>query len=231
MMMKYVKLNEGLAPSVAVNAFSANTDALLFIRATDIDEGLITLAFSEPGDADDTRDEVLLASEKSLAGCKAAIKSLCEEISMSRSVVVNLAGPSVSISNVNGYPVSAGIDEITTLVLAADGDDVVIPWADSSAAKVGLRYRARIISYTAASEEEETDGYFNEDTFVYTDGVISSAINTTGISFSANDLLGVFDVGDVFAVRVEIFSDSNPTGIVLENTGATEEAGYTFTAS
>ena len=235
--MKQVKLNEGLHPTTAVNAFSATTDSLLFIRATDIDAGLITLAFAEPGDPDDTKDEVLLASEKTLAGCKAAIKSLCEAVSSNRADSVKLSGDGVVINNVSGYPVSAAIDEVTTLVLAEDGAAVVIPWA--TAAKVGLRYRARVISYTPAVAEDAeadppvaaADGYFNEDVFVYTDGVVTSAVNTTGISFAANDLLEVFAVDDVFAVRVEVFSSSNPTGIVLENTGATDEAGYTFTAS
>ena len=70
---KHLILDEGLEPTVAVNIFATNAEELLYIRASDVDEGKITLSFIDPGDADATKEIVLQAKTKTVAGCAAAI--------------------------------------------------------------------------------------------------------------------------------------------------------------
>ena len=225
---KHLILDEGLEPTVAVNTFAANADELLFIRATDIDEGSITLAFIKPGDGDDTEDIVLQAKTKTVAGCKAAIKDIGNLTALRRGTQVTVAGKDARMTNVLGFPIATyAVDTVTALVLVADGDNVVIPWATAPA--VGTYYEAKIIGWDTTANDG--DGAFDETTFAVQTGHITSALQTSGLAFTANDLLNTFAVDDVMAVRVKIFTDSNPTGVTVENTGATAGAGYTFTAS
>lgn len=224
---KHLILDEGLEPTVAVNTFAANANELLFIRATDVSEGLVTLAFIEPEDADDTKDIVLEAKTKSVAGCKDAIEDLAVRIASRRGAQVTVAGKDALLDDVLGFPIATyAVDTVTALVLVADGNDVVIPWATAPA--VGTYYEAKIIGFDPAAAAGEK---FDESTYVIQTGHITSALATNGLAFTANSLLTTFAVDDVMAVRVKIFTDSNPTGVTVENTGATENAGYTFTAS
>ena len=224
---KHLILDEGLEPTVAVNIFTANSDELLHMRASDVDEGKITLSFIEPGDADDTKDIVLQAKVKTVAGCEAAIKELATLIAGRRGSQVTVAGKDTNLTHVLGFPIATyDVDTVTALVLAADGDPVVIPWATAPVG--GTYYEAKIIGWDP--DANEGDGAFDESTFALQSGHITSAIRTNGLSFAANDLLETFAVDDVMAVRVKIFTDSNPTGVTVENTGANGD-GYTFTAS
>lgn len=223
---KHLILDEGLEPTVAVNTFAANADELLFIRATDVDEGKITLAFIKPGVGDDTEDIVLQAKTKTVAGCKDAIEDIGNLTALRRGTQVTVAGKDARMTNVLGFPIATyDVDTVTTLVLAEEGDDVVIPW--STAPTVGTYYEAKIIGWDPDANDGE--GAFDESTFAVQTGHITTALATDGLAFDADTLLETFAVDDVMAVRVRIFTDSNPTGVTVENTGA-EGAGYTFVA-
>lgn len=231
---KVLFLNEGILRYVQQRSIGSKASELLFIQATDIDEGLVTMKFLEPGDPDDSYDVVLQAKEKTLSGCYDVIEEVCELIALRRGNQVTIANRDTRPKSTHGIAIMGGgvslsIDQVTTLTLAAGGADIAIPFEAAKGVPNAYFYEAKIIGFDPAANDGA--GAFDETKFVTKEGSIGGAWGTqanASINFDADDVLEVFAVDDVFAVRVKAYSLSNPTGITDENTGATDGAGYTF---